>query len=206
MRYPTQQKQFQLAGKPVSLCIVKDPDSLLDGEIKGDKLPYWAELWPSALALSSHIAGMSFRGETVLELGCGMGLTTVAISLAGGRPLAIDYDPDALRFARHNLESNGGKGLFARMDWNALAVGCAFSYIIGADILYERAELPKLASLFQRYLANGGQVIVAEPGRELAKVFFQSLARYQLEVVRKIETRIDRVTIWHLTKAGTGRH
>jgi predicted nicotinamide N-methyase len=199
-QYKTQEKRLLLAEKPVILRIVKDPDSLLDGELHSEKIPYWAELWPSAMALSSYIAGLNLRGEAVLELGCGMGLTTIAISYARGTPLAIDYDPDALRFAQHNLNVNHGHGVFARMDWNALALSCSFPYIVAADILYERAELPKIGRLLQQYLQRSGQVMIAEPGREIAQSFFQSLSLYGLYVIQKIPTNVERVTIWKLGK------
>jgi predicted nicotinamide N-methyase len=198
--YKTQEKKLHLAGKPVTLRIVRDPDSLLDGELHGDKIPYWAELWPSALALSSYIAGLNLRGEAVLELGCGMGLTTIAIAYASGVPLAIDYDPDALRFAQQNLKANQCRGSFARMDWNALALSCSFPYIVAADILYERAELPKIGRLLRHYLQRGGQIMIAEPGREIAQSFFQSLSLYELYVIQKIPTKVERVTIWKLGK------
>lgn len=196
----TELREVPLGGRPVSLLVVKNPDSLLDGELEQDYLPYWAELWPSALALSEYLVHFPFRGSPVLELGCGMGLTTIAISRAGGRPLAVDYDPDAVYFARRNLIANGGRGLVARMDWNALALSSAFPYIVGADILYERAELPRLGELFARYLARGGEAIIAEPGRELARGFFQKLPLYGLEVVKNSPSSIERVTIWHLTR------
>lgn len=201
-RYPTERRELVLAGRPASLLVVKNPDSLLDGDLPLGRLPYWAELWPSALALSSHLAAMSLRGERVLELGCGMGLTTVAIARAGGVPIAVDYDPDAVRFARRNLDEDGGRGLVARMDWNSLGLGTAFSYVVGADILYERAELPRLSELLSRYLTRGGEAILAEPGRELARGFFQNLGRFGLEVARRVPTTIERVTIYHIARKG----
>jgi predicted nicotinamide N-methyase len=200
VNYPTIDKKLLLGGRDIKLRIVKDPDSLLDGDIKGEKLPYWAELWPSARALSSYLANFRFRGEPVLDLGCGMGLTTVAICCAGGVPLAIDYDPEALLFAKHNVEQNGFAGSFARMDWNHLALSRSFPYIVAADILYERAELPKIAGLLRQHLQQAGEIFIAEPGREIAKAFFAQLTRYQLCVIQKIPTPIERVTIWRLGK------
>jgi ETFB lysine methyltransferase len=196
----TEERLVPLGDRPARLLVVKNPNGLLDGDIPGGRLPYWAELWPSALALSEHLLQMPFRGERVLELGCGMGLTTLAIARAGGRPLAIDYDPDALRFAKENLSRDGGRGDFCRMDWGALALGAAFPYIVAADILYERGELPKIGALLKQYLARGGVCVVAEPGREVGRLFFQNLTRYGLMVARTIPTAVERVTIRHLSR------
>jgi predicted nicotinamide N-methyase len=194
--FSTELRHFSLGGRQISLRTVIDPDALLDGAISS--IPYWAQLWPSALALSSYLATRSFRGAQVLELGCGMGLTTLAIACAGGVPISLDYEADAVRFARHNLSANGAQGLVLRADWNALPLGCCFPYVVGADILYERRELPRVAALLNRYLARGGEAVIAEPGRELARSFFQNLEQRGLDVLQVSPKNADGVRLWRL--------
>src|SRR5919206_521759 len=63
-------------------------------------------LWPSALALARMIAGRSLRGARTLELGCGLGLPSIAAALAGGRVLATDWSADAVAFAAANAARN----------------------------------------------------------------------------------------------------
>jgi predicted nicotinamide N-methyase len=202
-QYQTETREIESPGRSVSLVTVKNPDSLLDKDVPIVRVPYWAALWPSALALATHLAHRNFRGAPVLELGCGMGLTTISLARAGAVPLAIDYDPDALGFARHNLARDGGHGYFARMDWGQLAISQAFPYIVAADVLYERAQLSKISKLLVRYLSHGGEAIIAEPGREVAKEFFKNLSRYRLEA-KSFPTQHERVTIHHISKLQDG--
>ena len=70
-------------------------------------LPYWAELWPSGLALARHVAARDLRGPRVLELGCGLGLPALAAALRGADVLATDWAEDAIELLRRNAERNG---------------------------------------------------------------------------------------------------
>jgi len=73
-------------------------------------MPYWAELWPSAIGLARYIKRnpQLLQGKTVLELGCGLGLTSMAIAACEpGQLLVTDYEQDALDLTRKNFELNG---------------------------------------------------------------------------------------------------
>src|SRR6185436_16422121 len=52
--------------------------------------PYWAELWPSSVALAWAVATAKPAGARVLELGCGLGLPSIAAALSGAQVLATD--------------------------------------------------------------------------------------------------------------------
>ena len=62
------------------------PDELLDDERFADDefLPYWAELWPSGVALAEHVARRAL-GRLVVELGCGLGVPSLVAAARGGR-------------------------------------------------------------------------------------------------------------------------
>jgi hypothetical protein len=81
-------------------------------------LPYWAELWPSGLALARHVAARDLRGLRVLELGCGLGLPALAAALRGADVLATDWAEDAIELLRRNAERNGVLVHVARVRWS----------------------------------------------------------------------------------------
>src|SRR5262245_14598570 len=87
-----------IAGHDLALLRPRDAEALLSEEAfeREEFLPYWAELWPSALALARMVAARALRRARVLELGCGLGLPSLAAALAGGRVLATDWSPDAV--------------------------------------------------------------------------------------------------------------
>src|SRR6266487_96280 len=81
--------------RDLSVLRPRDSETLLREEAfeREELLPYWAELWPSGVALARAVAGRALRGARTLELGCGLGTASVAAALAGGRVLATDWSP-----------------------------------------------------------------------------------------------------------------
>jgi predicted nicotinamide N-methyase len=143
-------------------------------------LPYWAELWPSGLALARHLAGLELRGLKVLELGCGLGLPSLAAAARGADVLATDWAEDAIGLLRKNAERNGVLLRFARVRWSEpepLLRAAPWDLVLGADLLYEARNAEQLAELLPQL---GGEVLLAEPGRPYAKEF---LERFHAELV-----------------------
>jgi predicted nicotinamide N-methyase len=151
------------------LCVLRprDTEALLDEHaFEADEfLPYWAELWPSGVALAKAIAARSLRGARVVELGCGLGLPSLAAALGGGRVLATDWSGVALDLLADNAERNGARLRTAVVDWRApgeLLEQAPFDLVLAADVLYEDRNLEPLAELLP---VLGGEVLLADPGR-----------------------------------------
>src|SRR3954452_21016815 len=98
-------------GGELSVLRPRDSEALLDEHAFEDDefLPYWAELWPSGVALARAIAARALRGARVLELGCGLGLPSLAAALGGGRVLATDWSPAALDLLADNAARNDAR-------------------------------------------------------------------------------------------------
>ena len=119
-------------------------DALIDEEdfARDERLPYWAELWPSAVALARRLSGEDLAGKRVVELGCGIGLPSVTALARGARVTATDHYQAALDFARYNARTNLGN-LEPRtrlLDWYAPETDGleeAFDFVFAADVLYE---------------------------------------------------------------------
>src|SRR3954465_2682859 len=107
-------------GRELSVLRPRDSESLLDEHAFEDDeyLPYWAELWPSGVALAREIGPRALRGARVVELGCGLGLPSLAAARAGGRVLATDWAGPALDLLRSNAARNDLDVELSRVDWN----------------------------------------------------------------------------------------
>ena len=141
-----------------------------DAYARDERLPYWAELWPSAHVLAAELAGRDLAGLRVVELGCGVGLPSVVAALGGADVLATDWYAEALTFARANAAAAGARLRAMLLDWNAPAAallppGDGFDLAIGADVLYEERNGPALAALLPLLLRPGGEALVADPRR-----------------------------------------
>jgi predicted nicotinamide N-methyase len=157
-----------LRDRELAVLRPRDSEALLDEEAfeREELMPYWAELWPSGVALARAVSAASLGGRRVLELGCGgLALPSIAAALAGARVVATDWAPDALELAASNAARNGASLAVERAAWGApqsLVERAPWDLVLAADVLYERRNLdvliPLLASL-------GGEVWLADPGR-----------------------------------------
>ena len=144
-----------------------------------ERLPYWVELWPASIVLADWINSRKdlLAGKNCLDLGCGIGLTAMAASAAGARVLAMDYEKQALDFARYNAQANGvAQPLWTVMDWRFPAVRKqVFDFIWGGDIMYERRFVRPVLDFIEFALAPGGKVWLAEPNRNVYDDFKAAL-------------------------------
>lgn len=155
---------------------------------RDERLPYWAELWPSSRVLAAHLLELEGGGRRLLELGCGTGLVATSASLAGFDVVASDYYEDALRFTRVNAQRNGAatpRGLL--LDWRKLPPDLPrFDVVVASDVLYERAYGEIVARALAATLAEGGTALVADPGRVAREDFVNALEPLGLSVVKRV--------------------
>jgi predicted nicotinamide N-methyase len=164
-----------VGGRTVAIARPPDAEALLDEEAfeREEFLPYWAELWPSALALARAVAARDVTGLSVVELGCGLALPSIAAALGGARVLATDWSPDALAYAERNAHANGGQLETARVAWaqpDELVGRGPFDLVLAADVLYEPRNTDQLLALLPR-LAD--EVLLADPGRPALPAFVE---------------------------------
>jgi len=170
-----------IAGTDLVLLRPRDAEALLDEDAfeHEEFLPYWAELWPSALALARAIGPRALHGARTLELGCGLGLPSLAAALAGGRVLASDWSPEAVAMTARNAERNGVAIDTLVCSWTApepLLERGPYDLVLASDVLYEARNGEALLPLLPRLLAPRGEVWLADPGRPAAQRFLAAAA------------------------------
>lgn len=191
-RFRTADTAVPLPSGGVTLVHPANADDLITEEdfVRDERLPYWADLWPSALVLASRVAagplpGLPPRdpGTRLLELGCGMGLVSVAAARAGYDVLATDYYTDALDFTRLNAWRNGVVLRTRHVDWRAVPPDLGrFDVILASDVLYERAYAGHVADILLHALTVGGVAIIADPGRIALPDFLDECRERELEL------------------------
>jgi predicted nicotinamide N-methyase len=197
-----------LGGRDLSIRRPRDSEELLDEEAfeREEFLPYWAELWPSGVALARAVARRSLGGVRVVELGCGLGVPSIAAALAGARVLATDWSEDAVALTRLNAERNGATLEVAVADWNApgpLLAGAPWPLVLAADVLYELRNAELLRPLLPRLVDEHGEVLLADPARPHAQRFLDSLAEDGWELRTRAESPPSRVALHRLRRASS---
>ncbi|MCZ7557778.1 MAG: methyltransferase [Bacteroidia bacterium] len=145
---------------------------------KDERLPYWAELWHSAVALAAVLneAQMLPDKAHVMEIGCGLGLPGLVAAQRGAQVTFSDYDRFALWAAELNLRSNlpGVEAEFLELDFRQ-PPSRQWPLILAADVIYEKRFVEPLAAFLDATLTHDGQVLLAEPNRLIAVPFFETL-------------------------------
>jgi predicted nicotinamide N-methyase len=165
-----------------------DTDILLDraADDPEQNLPYWAELWPSGIALAAAIEAdpSIVAGQDVLELGSGVGITAAVALAVGANLLATDYAPESLLLTRITcLRHAGREPETLELNWRQPSPALladhpeGFPVVLAADVLYERRDIEPLLELFDRIVAPDGVLWLAEPGRPPASIFLESASR-----------------------------
>jgi predicted nicotinamide N-methyase len=184
-RFEFAETQVSIAGQQYDLVRPRSVDDLISEEdfAIDERIPYWAECWPSGRVLAEHIAGRSGHRCTFLELGCGIGLVSLVAAQAGFKVLATDYYADALEFTSANAERHGLPRVDTRLvDWRKLPDDLGtFDVVAAADVLYEGPQVSLVASTLARTLAPGGLGIVCDPGRRTADGFVTECGQWGLE-------------------------
>lgn len=143
-------------------------------------LPYWAEVWPSGIALAAELAANPniVRNRRVLELGCGTGITTALAVQGGADVIAADYAAESLSLTRLTcLDHTGQEPATLRVNWRdaddqqTLEDLGPFPMVLAADVLYERRDIEPLLTLIDRVLSPGGMFWLAHPRRNPAEEF-----------------------------------
>lgn len=190
-------------------------DAMADDDLDADeRLPYWVELWPASLALGVWLQSNRDRiaGRKCLDLGCGLGFTAMIGSWLGAKVLAMDYEADALSFARKNADANNlPQPLWVLMDWRRPAVAPkSCDFIWGGDVMYENRFVEPVFTFLEHALADNGCVWIAEPGRSTYEHFKRALltrgwrsrcvVRERVEPLHTQDIPVS-VNLWELSRA-----
>lgn len=167
--FDTIEEVFTIAGREFLLLRPRNADDLITevDYVKDERLPYWADIWPSSMMLAERLLEEKGGGRSLIELGCGSGLCACAAALSGFDVLATDYYDDALLFTELNTRVNAGRAVRTRhVDWSAIPEDVGkFDVVLAADVMYEPRYPAMVASAIDRLIAPGGHALVADPGR-----------------------------------------
>lgn len=170
VRYQT----IEVGHKDIHLCTLRDNQQFSDPDGVAEQLgissatwPLFGVVWPSSLVLANHMLDYDIAGKRILEVGCGIGLSSILLNKRNADITATDYHPKVEHFLNRNAKLNNGKAIaFERVDWadENCDLGL-FDLIIGSDILYEDQHVELLANFIARHAKPQCKVILVDPGR-----------------------------------------
>ena len=187
----------------LKLLQVTDLEPLLAGKdpFKNvSEFPFWVKLWESSMVLADLLASMPPKpGQTLLELGAGLGAPGLAAAACGYQVTLSDYEPHILDFQRVSAAASNLKGVkFKIIDWKNPPDLPQFDIIVGAEILFREEFFTPLLDIFRKLLAPGGTIYLAHDVRRksLPQFLMQAEKEYQIAVsTRKLSSEDEELTI-----------
>ncbi len=166
---------YEFGDRDIHLRTLRDKQQYLDKEnhaldlgITSANWSLFGVVWDSSQVLAHVMADFGIAGKRILEVGCGMALTSHLLNQRNADITATDYHPEAAGFLRDNIALNGGSDIpFVRADWKD--ADCAlgkFDLIIGSDLLYEAGHVNLLAEFIELHALSKCEVIIVDPGRK----------------------------------------
>lgn len=147
----------------------------------GIPFPYWAKIWPAALALSAFLQNNTelVKGKKLLEIGAGIGLPSFSAAPAASQIILSDNNPEAVELMKENIRQLGLRNATASLlDWNQFPDTITTDMLLLSDINYAPDQFHTLLKLIHRFLQQGTLILLATPQRITASPFAQALAPF----------------------------
>ena len=163
--------------------------------------PFWAFAWPGSQALARYILDNPsiVKARRVLDFGSGSGLAAIAAVRAGASEVvACDIDPLAAVVQQLNAHLNSVHLTTLTADLVGTAVDA--DLILVGDVCYEREPSERIIPWLRTLVADGAEVLIADPGRTYAPADrLDLLAVYDVATPRELES-VDtkRTRLWRL--------
>lgn len=188
MKFETANISLKIAQWDIQLTTVTNIDALFNAliqkgsdheDVKDERIPYWAELWASSLAMAHYIAENTIitEGVRVTEIGCGLALPSIIAGKMGAEVTMTDYLNDALDFATLNWNQNLPtlKPHTHIVDWRTPDLSVSADILLASDVAYEARAFEPLLNAFRILLRPNGRIIITEPNRPVSREFFSQL-------------------------------
>lgn len=119
--------------------------------------------WATVVSML-HAAGVS-RGSRILDVGCGVGWTTLFLAESGYAPLGVDLVPANVEAARERGARWGSDARFAVADMDSLELPGerAFDALLFFDALHHTPHQRRALAAAAAHLRPGGVLLLGEP-------------------------------------------
>lgn len=129
--------------------------------------PLFGVIWDSSRVLAKFMFEYEIKNKRILEVGCGMALSSHMLNQRIADITATDYHPEVEGFLLKNIALNEGNKIpFVRTGWDDKNNNLGkFDVIIGSDLLYESEHVDLLSKFIDNHTNPHCEIIIVDPGR-----------------------------------------
>ncbi len=121
---------------------------------------YWGKWQTIAFALKALDIP---EGASVLDVGTGVGWTTVFLAEAGFRATGVDIAPASIEIAKERARRTGVHADFAVADMDTMELDRQFDAVLVFDALHHSTRPEMVVNRISKHLLPGGWVLFGEP-------------------------------------------
>jgi len=164
--------------------------------ISSAQWPLFGVVWESSRILAHEMENFCFEGKRILEVGCGIALSSLLLNSRKADITATDIHPEAGNFLVENVKLNNNVKIpFLRTDWKDDCDDLGrFDVIIGSDVLYERTHIELLSEFIHQHAAPKCEVILVDPGRSNHAAFSKKMERLGYSHSQRKSDHSERIT------------
>ena len=183
MQYPVQLTQIG-AEKAIYIPAYEAVKAIYADLLESDPatpFPYWAKVWPSAIALLYVLQKYPnwIKDKNVLELGAGIGLPSLMMAGITNSIQISDYNLEAVELLQKNIEHLQLENAQAlKLDWNTLPEAIHPEVLILSDVNYDPTQFETLTKLIEKFIHKGCAIILSTPQRIMASPFVLALSEF----------------------------
>lgn len=140
--------------------------------------PFWAKIWPSAIALVSFLKEEPgwIKDKTVLELGAGIGYPSLAMAHHTKNMIISDHATEAVSLLKKNIAFLKLEHVKAMpIDWNDFPDEIHAEIVLLSDINYAPGQFEPLLQLIKKLVEKNSVVILSTPQRITIAPFAEAL-------------------------------
>lgn len=193
-------QSFDFGTFDIHIRSLKDRNQFSDENQEAENLginstlwPIFGQLWASGEVLAKYMVDFDFQGKKILEIGCGLGLSSILLNHLDADITATDYHPEVENFLDENVRINNDKKIpFIRENWcdSESKLG-TYDLIIGSDLLYEENHFKELSRFLERVSNKSCQIILVDPGRGQQTKFSKEMLLYGFSYLQEKPKNTD---------------
>lgn len=145
-----------------------DPDGLAENlGICSASWPIFGMIWPSSIVLANFMLNYNTDGKRILEVGCGIALTSLLLNKQKADITATDRHPEVRTYLNRNTLLNLDASIpYQRIGWEDKDSDLGlFDVIVGSDLLYEDQHINLLADFIAAHAKPNCEIVLVDPSR-----------------------------------------